>query len=60
MQKSQSGTSPGPSWSGGGGRLGVGDELLELGQGRKTAAQPCDGRPEGVGGGDVLEVLVGL
>ena len=45
---------------GGEGGFGVGDELLELGRGVKTAAQPCDGCAEGVGGGDVLEVLVGL
>ena len=46
--------------AGGEGSFGVGDELLELGRGGKTAAQPCDGGAEGVGGGDVLEVLVGL
>ena len=33
---------------------------MELGRGGKTAAQLCDGCAEGVGGGDVLEVLVGL
>ena len=42
------------------GSLGVGDELLELGRAGETATQPCDGCAEGVGGGDVLEVLVGL
>ena len=60
VRRSQGGTSPGPPWSGGGGSFGVGDELLELGRGGETATQPCDGCAEGVGGGDVLEVLVGL
>ena len=46
--------------AGGEGSFGVGDELLELGRGGETATQPCDGCAEGVGGGDVLEVLVGL
>ena len=46
--------------AGGEGSFGVGDEILELGRGGETATQPCDGCAEGVGGGDVLEVLVGL
>ena len=42
------------------GGLGVGDELLELGRGGEATAQSCDAGAEGVGGVDVLEVLVGL